>query len=119
MRTVSLLSVVVVGVLFSPQAFVQNAPGTPMSAEEIIKQLAPPDPAATPAPAQGTEGRTRSLRNLKPVARSIDMSIKSIGTIFTDNSKRFVDVQLVAQNAKDVSKVVLLDGEERFRLKSF
>jgi len=46
-----------------------------MSAEEIIKQLAPPDPAATPAPAQGTEGRTRSLRNLKPVARSIDMSI--------------------------------------------
>ena len=69
MRTVSLLSVVVVGVLFSPQAFVQNAPGTPMSAEEIIKQLAPPDPAATPAPAQGTEGRTRSLRNLKPVAR--------------------------------------------------
>ena len=46
MRTASLLSVIVVGVLFSSQAFVQNAPGTPMSAEEIIKQLAPPDPAA-------------------------------------------------------------------------
>lgn len=75
MRTTSLLSVVIISALFSPQAFVQNAPGAPMSAEEIIKQLAPPDPTATPAPAPGTEGRTRSLRNLKPVARSIDMSI--------------------------------------------
>ncbi len=75
MRTANLLTLVVIGALFSPSALVQNAPGTPMSAEDIIKQLAPPDPAATPSPAPGTEGRTRSLRNLKPVARSIDMSI--------------------------------------------
>jgi hypothetical protein len=47
------------------------------------------------------------------------MSIEGIGTIFTDDSKRFVAVQLVAKNAKDMGKVVLLDGEERFRLKSF
>ena len=75
MRTANLLALIVVGALFSAPALVQNAPGTPMSAEDIIKQLAPPDPAAAPAPAPGTEGRTRSLRNLKPVARSIDMSI--------------------------------------------
>lgn len=75
MRITSLLSVLVVGALYSQLAWVQNAPSPTMSAEEIIKQLAPPDPAAAPAPAAGAEGRTRSLRNLKPVARSIDMSI--------------------------------------------
>jgi len=75
MRITSLLSVLVVGALYSQLAWVQNAPSPTMSAEEIIKQLAPPDPATAPAPAAGAEGRTRSLRNLKPVARSIDMSI--------------------------------------------
>jgi outer membrane protein OmpA-like peptidoglycan-associated protein len=74
-RTASLLSVFVVAALCSQPAFVQSPPTQTLSAEDIIKQLAPPDPSVTPAPTPGAEGRTRSLRNLKPVARSIDMSI--------------------------------------------
>jgi len=43
---------------------------------------------------------------------SIDMSIIGIGTLFTDYSKWFVTVKLVAENAKDMGKIVLFNGEK-------
>jgi outer membrane protein OmpA-like peptidoglycan-associated protein len=54
--------------LLSSHSNAQTTPGALLSADELVKQLAPPDPAVT-------AGRTRSLRNLKPAERSVDMSI--------------------------------------------
>jgi OOP family OmpA-OmpF porin len=64
MRMSSLLLIAVI----SSHSHAQTTPGALLSADEIIKQLEPPDPAVT-------TGHTRSLRNLKPAERSVDMSV--------------------------------------------
>jgi hypothetical protein len=44
--------------------------------------------------------------------------IKSICAVFTDDGKWLVAIQLVTENAKDVTNVGLLDIEECFGLDS-
>jgi hypothetical protein len=46
------------------------------------------------------------------------MCIKCVCAVFTDDGKRFVAIQLVAENAKDMTNVGLLDSEEGFGLDS-
>jgi hypothetical protein len=40
------------------------------------------------------------------------VSIKGIGAVFTNDCQRLVAVEFVAENGKDVSNILILDGKE-------